>query len=41
MAGEFSAREAVQYASVVWLRYLLAMPPVMFLAGYIFGPPLS
>ena len=41
MAGEFSAREAVQYASVVWLRGLLAMPPVMFLAGYIFGPPLS
>ena len=37
-AGAFNAREAVQYASVVWLRGLLAMPPVMFLAGYIFGP---
>ena len=37
-AGVFNAREAVQYASVVWLRGLLAMPPVMFLAGYIFGP---
>ena len=36
--GAFNAREAVQYASVVWLRGLLAMPPVMFLAGYIFGP---
>lgn len=41
MAGAFSAREAVQYASVVWLRGLLAMPPVMFLAGYIFGPTLA
>ena len=37
-AGAFNANEAVQYASVVWLRGLLAMPPVMFLAGYIFGP---
>ena len=37
-AGAFNAREAVQYASVVWLRGLLGMPPVMFLAGYIFGP---
>lgn len=37
-AGAFNAREAVQYASVVWLRGLLAMPPVMFLAGYILGP---
>ena len=36
----FNAREAVQYVSVVWLRGLLAMPPVMFLAGYIFGPTL-
>ena len=41
MAGAFSAREAVQYASVVWLRGLLAMPPMMFLAGYIFGPTLA
>ena len=40
-AGAISAREAVQYASVVWLRGLLAMPPVMFLAGYIFGPTLA
>ena len=37
-AGAFSAREAVQYATVVWLRGLLTMPPVIFLAGYIFGP---
>ena len=41
MAGAFSAREAVQYASVVWLRGLLTMPPVIFLAGYIFGPTLA
>ena len=40
-AGPFSAREAVQYASVVWLRGLLAMPPVMFLVGCIFGPTLA
>lgn len=40
-AGAFSAREVVQYVSVVWLRGLLAMPPVMFLAGYIFGPTLT
>ena len=40
-AGAFSAREAAQYASVVWLRGLLAMPPVMFLVGYIFGPTLA
>ena len=36
----FSAINAVQYASVVWLRGLLAMPPVMFLVGCIFGPTL-
>ena len=40
-AGAFSAREAVQDASVVWLRGLLAMPPVIFLVGYIFGPTLA
>ena len=40
-AGPFSAREAVQYASVAWLRGLLAMPSVMFLVGYIFGPTLA
>ena len=38
VAGAFIAKEAVQYASAVCLRGLLAMPPVMFLAGYIFGP---
>ena len=38
VAGAFSTKEAVQYASAVWLRGLLAMPPAMFLAGYIFGP---
>ena len=38
--GAFSAIDAVQYASVVWLRGLLAMPPVMFLVGCIFGPTL-
>ena len=38
VAGAFSTKEAVQYASAVWLRGLLVMPPVMFLAGYIFGP---
>ena len=41
MAGAFSAREAGQYASVVWLRGLLAMPPVVFLVGYIFGRALA
>ena len=41
MAAAFGAREAVQYAFVVWLRGLLAMPPAMFLAGYIFGPTLA
>ena len=41
MAGAFSTREAVQYASMVWFRGLLAMPPVMFLAGYIFDPTLA
>ena len=41
MAGVFSAREAAQNASMVWLRGLLAMPPVMFLVGYILGPTLS
>ena len=41
IAGVFSASEAAQYASVVWLRGLLAMPPVMFLVGYIFGPALA
>ena len=41
IAGVFSAREAAQYASMVWLRGLLAMPPVMFLAGYIFGQTLA
>ena len=41
MAGAFSAGEAVQSSSIVWLRGLLAMPPVMFLAGYIFGPTLA
>ena len=41
IAGVFSAREAAQYASVVWLRGLLAMPPVMFLVGYILGPMLA
>lgn len=40
-AGAFSAREAVQYVSVVWLRGALAMPPVTFLVGYIFGPTLA
>ena len=41
MAGAFSAKEAVQCASVIWLRGLLAMPPVMFLAGYLFGSTLT
>ena len=41
MAGVFSAREAAQYASMVWLRGLLAMPPVMFFVGYILGPTLA
>ena len=41
IAGVFSAREAAQYASMVWLRGLLAMPPVMFLVGYILGPMLA
>jgi len=40
-AGAFSAREAVQYASVVWLRGLLAMPPVMFLVGCISSSTLA